>query len=138
MMLIRLGEMFFSLLHPLDFQLVTSDILFVLILVELFRLLIIYLREQRVSIGATVEVSIVSALREVILQEVLDIPVAQILGICGFLLALGVLLLIRAWMFRLFNPVDGLPNADEPTLADLEPRLEVKGKLDSSKQQRPF
>ncbi|WP_448565078.1 phosphate-starvation-inducible PsiE family protein [Trichothermofontia sp.] len=67
-MLIRLGEMFISLLKPINFQAITSDILFVLILVEIFRLLIIYLQEQRISIGAAVEVSLVSALREVILQ----------------------------------------------------------------------
>ncbi|MBF2020536.1 MAG: hypothetical protein IGR93_10620, partial [Hydrococcus sp. C42_A2020_068] len=41
-MLIRLGEMFLSLLQPINFQAITSDILFVLILVEIFRLLIIY------------------------------------------------------------------------------------------------
>jgi uncharacterized membrane protein (DUF373 family) len=73
-MLIRLGEMFLSLLQPINFQSITSDILFVLILVEMFRLLIIYLQEQRISIGAAVEVSLVSALREVILQGVVDIP----------------------------------------------------------------
>lgn len=42
-MAIQLREMFVSLLPPLNFTRVTSDILFVLILVELFRLLIIYL-----------------------------------------------------------------------------------------------
>jgi uncharacterized membrane protein (DUF373 family) len=39
-----------------------------LILVELFRLLIIYLQEHRVSIGVAVEVSIVSVLREIIVK----------------------------------------------------------------------
>ena len=63
-MLIRLGEMFFSLLKPLNFQAITSDILSILILVELFRLLIVYLQEQRISIGSAVEVSLVSALHE--------------------------------------------------------------------------
>ena len=43
LMAIQLREMFFELLPPLDFPGVTSDILFLLILVELFRLLIIYL-----------------------------------------------------------------------------------------------
>jgi len=40
-MVIQLRAMFFSLLPPLNFQAVTADILFLLILVELFRLLII-------------------------------------------------------------------------------------------------
>lgn len=104
-MLTRLGEMFISLLNPLNFQIVTSDILFILILVELFRLLIIYLKEQRISVGAAVEVSLVSALREVILKGVLEIPSGQLLGVCTFLGVLGMLLLLRVWTFRYFSSV---------------------------------
>jgi len=114
-MFIRLGEMYLSLLKPLNFQSITSDILFILILVELFRLLIIYLQEQRISIGATVEVSIVSALREVILQGVLEIPLDRILGVCGFLIVLGGLLVVRVWTFRNFSLVrstDAVVNND--------------------------
>jgi uncharacterized membrane protein (DUF373 family) len=73
-MVIQLRDMFLSLLPPLNFQDVTADILFLLILVELFLLLIIYLQEQRVSIGVAVEVSIVSVLREVIVRGVLETP----------------------------------------------------------------
>src|SRR5690349_14030593 len=69
-MVIQLQAMFLSLLPPLHFREVTADILFLLILVELFRLLIIYLQEQRVSIGVAVEVAIVSVLREVIVRGV--------------------------------------------------------------------
>ncbi len=104
-MLIRLGEMFLSLLQPINFQAVTSDILFVLILVEIFRLLIIYLQEQRISIGTAVEVSLVSALREVILQGVVDIPVDRLLGVCAFLVVLGGLLCLRVWMFQRFDAI---------------------------------
>jgi len=104
-MVIRLGETFLSLLEPLKFQTVTSDILFILILVELFRLLIIYLQEQRISVGVAVEVSIVSVLREVIIREVLEIPWQQILAVCAFLLVLAVLLLTRAWMARIFSTI---------------------------------
>ncbi len=110
-MLIRLGEMYISLLKPLNFQLITSDILFILILVELFRLLIIYLQEQRISVGAAVEVSLVSALREVILQGVLNIPIGRLLGVCAFLVVLAGLLLVRVWMFRNFSSVN-LTNPD--------------------------
>jgi uncharacterized membrane protein (DUF373 family) len=99
-MLIRLVEMYISLLNPLNFKVVTSDILFILILVELFRLLIIYLKEQRISVGAAVEVSLVSALREVILQGVLEISVSKLLGVCAFLGVLGTLLLLRVWTFQ--------------------------------------
>ncbi len=105
-MAIQLRAMFFSLLPPLDFPKVTSDILFLLILVELFRLLIIYLQEQRVSIGVAVEVSIVSVLREVIVRGVLETSWIQILAACGFLLVMGVLLILRAWLPPTFSGID--------------------------------
>lgn len=105
-MTIRLGDLFFPLLVPIKFQDVTSDILFILILVELFRLLIIYLQEQRISVGVAVEVSIVSVLREVIIRGALEIPWQQILAVCAFLLVLGELLLTRAWMARIFNTIE--------------------------------
>lgn len=105
-MVIQLRAMFISLLPPLDFKAVTSDILFLLILVELFRLLIIYLQEQRVSIGVAVEVSIVSALREVIVRGVLETPWNQILSTCAFLLVMGVLLIVRVWIPPTFSGID--------------------------------
>lgn len=105
-MVIQLRAMFISLLPPLDFRAVTSDILFLLILVELFRLLIIYLQEQRVSIGVAVEVSIVSVLREVIVRGVLETPWSQTLSTCAFLLVMGVLLIIRVWIPPTFKGID--------------------------------
>jgi len=85
---------------------VTSDILFLLILVELFRLLVIYLQEQRVSIRVAVEVSIVSVLREVIVGGVLETDWSQILSACAFLLVMGVLLIIRVWIPPTFRGID--------------------------------
>lgn len=105
-MILQLREMVLSLLPPLDFQPVASDILFLLILVELFRLLIIYLQEHRVSIGVAVEVSIVSVLREVIVRGVLETPWLQVLVACVFLLVLGTLLLIRVWLPPTFDGID--------------------------------
>ncbi len=105
-MVIQLREMVLSLLPPLDFPNVTSDILFLLILVELFRLLIIYLKEHRVSIGVAVEVSIVSVLREIIVRGVLETPWVQVLVTCVFLLALGALLIIRVWIPPTFDGID--------------------------------
>ena len=105
-MVIQLRAMFISLLPPLDFRAVTSDILFLLILVELFRLLIIYLQEQRVSIGVAVEVFIVSVLREVIVRGVLETPWSQTLSTCAFLLVMGVLLIIRVWIPPTFKGID--------------------------------
>lgn len=105
-MMLQLREMFVSLLPPLNFTRVTADILFVLILVELFRLLIIYLQERRVSIGVAVEVSIVSVLREIIVKGILDIPWSQVLATCSFLLVLSVLLIVRVWLPPTFEGVD--------------------------------
>ncbi|MEC4817973.1 MAG: phosphate-starvation-inducible PsiE family protein [Scytonema sp. PMC 1069.18] len=105
-MAIQLRAMFYSLLPPLNFQAVTSDILFLLILVELFRLLIIYLQEQRVSIGVAVEVSIVSVLREVIVRGVLEANWTQILAACAFLLVMAILLIVRVWLPPTFNGID--------------------------------
>lgn len=105
-MVMQLREMVLSLLPPLNFPKVTSDILFLLILVELFRLLIIYLQEHRVSIGVAVEVSIVSVLREIIVRGVLETPWSQTLAACSFLLVLGALLVIRVWLPPTFDGID--------------------------------
>ena len=105
-MVLQLREMILSLLPPLDFQTVTADILFLLILVEMFRLLIIYLQEQRVSIGVAVEVSIVSVLREVIVRGVLETPWSQVLSAGVFLLVMGALLVIRVWLPPTFEGID--------------------------------
>lgn len=105
-MLMQLREMFLALLPPLDFSAVTADILSLLILVELFRLLIIYLQEQRVSIGVAVEVSIVSILREIIVRGVLETPWTQVLSACAFLFILSVLLVVRVWIPPTFEGID--------------------------------
>jgi uncharacterized membrane protein (DUF373 family) len=75
-----------------DFSLVVGDILFVLVLLELFRLLLIYLEEHRVSVGTMVEVGIVSTLREVILRGALHVEWPQLLVGCAFILTLVVVL----------------------------------------------
>ncbi|MEY3298553.1 MAG: hypothetical protein RLZZ597_1813 [Cyanobacteriota bacterium] len=106
LMVMQLRQMFLSLLPPLNFPEVTADILFLLILVELFRLLIIYLQEHRVSIGVAVEVSIVSVLREIIVRGVLETPWVQVVATCLFLMVLGALLVVRAWIPPTFDGVD--------------------------------
>lgn len=125
-MILQLKGMALSLLPPLDFQVVTSDILFLLILVELFRLLIIYLKEHRVSIGVAVEVSIVSVLREVIVRGVLETPWSQVLVACAFLLVLGTLLVIRVWIPPTFEGIDPEQLVSERHLSKL-----VDSRIDS-------
>ena len=97
-MVLELRAIFQALLEAPQFHEVTADILYILILVELFRLLIIYLQEQRVSIGVSVEIAIVSALREVIVKGVLEADWRQILAVCAFLMAMAVLLVVRVWL----------------------------------------
>ena len=111
-MAIQLFGMFTALIHQVDFKRVTADILFLLILVELFRLLVIYLEEHSISVGVAVEVTIVSVLREVIVHGVLEINWVQILSICGLLFILGALLMVCArtpHMDHVSSSLPGMP-----------------------------
>jgi uncharacterized membrane protein (DUF373 family) len=127
-MLIRLGDMFLSFLHPLDLRQVTSDILFILILVELFRLLIDYLEAQQISVGAAVEITVVSALREVILRGVLEIPREQILGISVFLIVLATILVALPWMSRFVEQLK--INSSETTPVTTKSLAEISPNID--------
>ena len=73
---------------------------------ELFRLLIIYLQEQRVSIGVSVEIAIVSVLREVIVKGVLETEWQQIFAVCLFLATAALLMVVRVWLPPTFEGVD--------------------------------
>ncbi len=75
-----------------NFSLVIGEILFILVLMELFRLLLIFLDEHRVSVATMVEVGIVSTLREVILRGALHVDWQQLLVVCVFMLTLGAVL----------------------------------------------
>ena len=57
-----------------------SDIIFVLILIELYRLMIYYLREHRISVALMVEVALVSILREVMLKGAYGFRMASARG----------------------------------------------------------
>jgi uncharacterized membrane protein (DUF373 family) len=91
-MLIKLFHLGNSLLIGTDFSAVVADILFILVLIELFRLLVIYLEEHRMSVATMVEVGIVATLREVILKGAMQVEWRQMLVLCAFILTLGVLL----------------------------------------------
>lgn len=81
-----------SIYKDTDISYVISEIMFIFILIETVRLLIIYLEFHHVAIDTMVEIAIVSVLRELILKGVLHTePV--ILGVTAlFLLVLGLLL----------------------------------------------
>ena len=71
---------------------VLAEALFVLLMVELQRLVIIYLRDHHVSVDVMIEATIVAALREVQLHGALDLPPLKLLALTAFVLGLGVLL----------------------------------------------
>ncbi len=95
-MVMQLWEIFHAILHAVDYQQVTAKMLFILILVELFRLLMVYLQEHSIAVGVAVEVTIVSLLREVIVHGALEISWIKVASICALLIILGVLLLVCA------------------------------------------
>jgi uncharacterized membrane protein (DUF373 family) len=83
---------FHALAPDVALRAVLGEVLFMLVLVELLRLLIIYLRDHHVSVDVMVEVSIVAALREVLLIGVVHIDGLHLLALTLFLLALGIIL----------------------------------------------
>ena len=91
-MLIKLLHLGRALMGGTDFSQVLADIMFILVLMELFRLLLIYLEEQRVSISTMVEVGIVAAIREALLIGTLHVNWLQLLVLCAFILTLGLVL----------------------------------------------
>ena len=88
--LFALGAELFAL--RLNVRSALSDALVVLVLIELQRLIIIYLRDHHVSVDVMIEVTIVAALREVLLLGALEIEPVRLLALTAFLLTLGILL----------------------------------------------
>jgi len=84
--------LFESFSGPLNFQYIASELIYILVLVELYRLLIIYLREHRIAVDIMIEVGIVSVIREIILHGILGIEPFTIFALSFFLLSLMLLL----------------------------------------------
>ena len=93
-MMLILGDILLDIRAGLEFKTIAANSLFLLILVELFRLLAVYLKYHRIYVSIAVEVTIVSILREVILIGLVHIDYQLVWAMCGFLFALGVLMLI--------------------------------------------
>lgn len=72
-------------------RIVLPQIMLVLILMELFRTLLFYLREHRVSVGLMIEVAVVSVLREILVNPP-GSPDFDASGIALLLVVLGALL----------------------------------------------
>ena len=76
----------------MDFRAVIAEVLFMLVMVEVVRLLIVYLQEHRVAVDFMVELGIVASLREIVLRGVTELGWVEVLALTAFLLALGALL----------------------------------------------
>jgi uncharacterized membrane protein (DUF373 family) len=75
-----------------------------------------------VSIGVSVEVTIVSVLREVIVKGLLEVEWKQILATCAFLIALAILLVVRVWLPPTFEGID----PEHKTSERLKERIETR------------
>jgi uncharacterized membrane protein (DUF373 family) len=76
----------------LDFRAIIAEVLFMLVMVEVVRLLIVYLQEHRVAVDFMVELGIVATLREIVLRGVTELDWKQVIALTVFLAALGALL----------------------------------------------
>src|SRR3981081_1305892 len=92
LMVRTIAWLIFQIFKPtLDFRQVIDDVLFMLAMVEVLRLVIIYLGEHRVAVDFMVELGIVATLREIVLRGVTELPWQQVFALKVFLLALGAL-----------------------------------------------
>ena len=88
-----LGRLIKDVVSPsMDFRAVIAEVLFMLVMVEVVRLLVVYLQEHRVAVDFMVELGIVSSLREIVLRGVTELGWVEVLALTVFLLALGALL----------------------------------------------
>jgi uncharacterized membrane protein (DUF373 family) len=104
----------------LNFRQVIAEVLFILVMVEVVRLLIIYLQEHRVAVDFMVELGIVATLREIILRGVTELEWQQVVALTTFLLALGALLRFGDLRrIERFDQQQSVPESDpKPTRAD--------------------
>lgn len=113
----------------LDFRFIISEVLFMLVMVELVRLLVVYLRDHHVAVDFMVELGIVSTLREVVLRGVVELEWQEIIALALFLVALG--LLLRFGDLRIPVPVPGGRDPAESgrseSLSDLGTMRRVSG-----------
>lgn len=98
LMLKAIAGLLVSLIQPFDFRIIAAELIYILVLIEMYRLLIIYLREHRIAVDIMIEVGVVSALREIILHGVLDIDPLKLIAISILFIAL--LLLLRYGSIR--------------------------------------
>lgn len=98
----HLAELAF--LRQTPFPVLLSEVVFVLILTELYRTLVFYLREHRVSVALVVEVAIVSVVQELMLRAgEHEFQLDRVLGMALILVVLGGLLAGQRYLSRTHN-----------------------------------
>lgn len=119
LMLKAIYGMFTGLVEPLNFQFIASELIYILVLVELYRLLIIYLQEHRIAVDIMIDVGIVSFLREIILHGILEVAPLTIVAIA--LLITSFMLLLR---FGAVRRDEETPEFHEGILTELKRKIE--------------
>jgi len=95
-MMVQIYQTSMETLQAKNFRTIAGHLIYLFVLIELFRLMIYYLEEQRILLGSIIEVAIISMLREVILEGVLTISWERVLALCGLILALAATLALHA------------------------------------------
>lgn len=75
-----------------NISLVIAELLFIFILVEVIRILVIYIELHHISVDIMVELAIVAILREIILKGAIEIETVKIVGLSLLIVVLGLLL----------------------------------------------
>ncbi|OPY37066.1 MAG: Phosphate-starvation-inducible E [Methanoregula sp. PtaU1.Bin051] len=88
LMVRTIAGLLFGLFQSFDYRVIAAELIYILVLIEIYRLLIIYLREHRVAVDIMIEVGIVSILREIILHGILEIEPLKLVAIAILLIAL--------------------------------------------------
>ncbi len=71
---------------------IISEFLFIFILIEVLRILIIYMEFHHISVDIMVELAIVAILREIIIKGAIEIETIKLVGISFLIIVLGLLL----------------------------------------------
>lgn len=78
--------------HETNIPHVISEFLFIFILIEVLRILIIYIEFHHVSVDIMVELAIVAILRELILHGIIEMDTIKLAGVSLLITVLGLLL----------------------------------------------
>jgi uncharacterized membrane protein (DUF373 family) len=90
----QLYHLFTTDLFSAEIKSAVDNGLFILILLELFVVLLFYLRNHHIKVERVVEVGIISVVRELIFHA-LDMEVLRLFALSGVLLVLGLLFFIE-------------------------------------------